>query len=218
MVRKSGWLLNHKTVRKLMLEMGLKSPVRRKKYRSYKGEVGRIAENLLGRNFKARRPGEKWVTDVTEFNVMGEKLYLSPVLDLFSGEIIAWETSGKAQVQMVSKMLKKAMKRVIKDQDVMLHSDQGWHYQMKGYQSSLKKKGIRQSMSRKGNCLDNAVMENFFGHLKAEMYYRKLYITKDELEKDIAEYIDYWNLRRIKLSLGGLSPVEYRTQYEAENN
>lgn len=215
LIRKAGWKLSPKTVRRLMLELRLKSPVRQKKYRSYRGNAGMAAENVLLRDFKAAAPCEKWVTDVTEFNVAGHKLYLSPVLDLFNGEIVAWETSRRPEMLLVSGMLEKAFGRLTGKESLIMHSDQGWQYHMKSYRKALSDKGIRQSMSRKGNCLDNAVMENFFGHLKAEMYYRKRYRTVEELKKDIEKYIIYWNTRRIKLGLGGLSPVAYRTEYQA---
>jgi len=213
-IRSMGHLLNHKTVRRLMCELGLKSPVRRKKYRSYKGTIGEIADNLLAQNFSATAPCEKWVTDVTEFSVADGKLYLSPILDLFNGEIVAWATARKAQTEMINKMLKKAFKRLPGQKSVLLHSDQGWHYQMKTYQDKLSNRGIKQSMSRKGNCLDNAVMENFFGHIKAEMFYQKCYASIQELDEDITRYIIYWNNKRIKVKLNGLSPVAYRAQYQ----
>jgi putative transposase len=163
-----GLKINHKTVQRLMKKMGLKSLVRMKKYRSYRGQVGKVAPNILERNFTASKPNEKWVTDVTEFHLHGEKLYLSPILDLYNGEIIAYNIESRPVYPLVSKMLDKAFERLSKGDTPLLHSDQGWHYQMKQYQIALKEHGIIQSMSRKGNCLDNAVMENFFGLLKSE--------------------------------------------------
>lgn len=136
-----------------------------KKYRSYKGEVGKIAPNLLNREFEAERPNQKLVTDVTEFSLFGEKLYLSPILDLYGRDIVSYTISDRpnlAILAMVTDMLEKAFEKIPDNTDLILHSDQGWHYQHKQYQRMLKAKGIRQSMSRKGNCLDNAVMENFF--------------------------------------------------------
>jgi transposase InsO family protein len=195
-----------------MGELGLKSLVRPKKYRSYKGEVGKVAANLLQRRFDADRPNQKWVTDVTEFNVAGEKLYLSPVLDLYNGEIIAFETARRPEFAMVSGMLNKALARLKKKDRPLLHSDQGWQYQMPAYQRLLKQRGIDQSMSRKGNCLDNAAMESFFGTLKAELFYLRKFSSVDHLQKEIADYIRYYNNDRIKLKLNGLSPVQYRTQ------
>ncbi|HHL6582117.1 TPA: IS3-like element IS1397 family transposase [Escherichia coli] len=213
-LQKRGLKFSGKTVRKLMQQLGLKSPVRLKKYRSYRGNMGLAAENILQRQFKAEAPCEKWVTDITEFRAGGQKLYLSPILDLFNGEIVAWETACRPTEELVKRMLNKGLESLAEGEKPLLHSDQGWHYQIKSYQSALADRGLVQSMSRKGNCLDNAVMENFFGHLKEEMYYRRDYRNVEELENAVNEYITYWNQKRIKLSLGGLSPVEYRTEHQ----
>ncbi len=141
--------------------LGLKSLIRRKKYKSYKGEQGKIAPNVLKREFKADKPNQKWVTDITEFKVKDKKLYLSPVMDLYNQEIISYELSERPVFDQVIQMLKNAFKKNKNTKDLVMHSDQGWQYQMKQYQTLLKKKGIIQSMSRKGNCLDNAIIENF---------------------------------------------------------
>ncbi|WP_230133222.1 IS3-like element IS1397 family transposase [Escherichia coli] len=213
-LQKRGLKFSGKTVRKLMQQLGLKSPVHLKKYRSYRGNMGLAAENILQRQFKAEAPCEKWVTDITEFRAGGQKLYLSPILDLFNGEIVAWETACRPTEELVKRMLNKGLESLAEGEKPLLHSDQGWHYRIKSYQSALADRGLVQSMSRKGNCLDNAVMENFFGHLKEEMYYRRDYRNVEELENAVNEYITYWNQKRIKLSLGGLSPVEYRTEHQ----
>lgn len=160
-LRNQGYLINHKTVQRLMKELGLKSLVRMKKYQLYKGNVGKIAPNILKRDFTSSKPNEKWVTDVTEFHLFGEKLYLSPVLDLYNGEIIAYNIESRPTYQLVSKMLDKVVISLSEGEAPILHSDQGWQYQMKQYAHVLKQHGITQSMSRKGSCLDNAVMENF---------------------------------------------------------
>jgi putative transposase len=170
-VRKTGILINHKTVQRLMGELNLKSLVRPKKYRSYRGEVGKAAQNVLQREFKATQPNQKWVTDVTEFKVAGEKLYLSPVMDLYNGEIIAFETSQRPSYAMVNGMLKKALVRLKENDRPLLHSDQGWQYRMPAYQRTLASRQLEQSMSRKGNCLDNAAMESFFAVLKTEFFH-----------------------------------------------
>jgi putative transposase len=195
-----------------MKELGLKSLVRMKKYRSYKGNVGKIAPNILMRDFMATKLNEKWVTDVTEFHLFGEKLYLAPVLDLFNGEIIAYNVQSRPTYELISKMLDKAVTCLSEGEAPVLHSDQGWHYQMKPYVHELKQHGITQSMSRKGNCLDNAVMENFFGHLKSELLYIQEFESMDHFKSELEEYIDYYNHRRIKEKLKGLSPVQYRIQ------
>lgn len=212
-LRQSGLVINHKTVLRLMGSLNLKSLIRRKKYKSYKGEQGRIAPNVLKRSFKAKQPNQKWTTDVTEFNVKGEKLYLSPVLDLYNQEIVSYELSERPDFKSVMNMLGRALKRKNKSQALLLHSDQGWQYQMKQYQGVLKQNGIKQSMSRKGNCLDNAIMENFFGTLKSELFYLKKYESICQLKKEIIEYIKYYNHERIKLNLNGMSPIQYRAHY-----
>ena len=211
-LRKKGEWLNHKTVQRLMQELGLKSCVRPKKHRSYKGECGKIAPNMLQRQFSADKPNQKWVTDVTEFNVQGEKLYLSPVLDLYNGEIIAFEMARRPVFALVSQMLKKALAKLSSDQKPLLHSDQGWQYQMAKYRQQLAAKGLVQSMSRKGNCHDNATMESFFGTLKSEFFYQEKFTSLEQLEQGIVDYMHYYNHDRIKQKLKGLSPVQYRTQ------
>jgi transposase InsO family protein len=207
-----GFLINHKTVQRLMKELGLKSLVRMKKYRSYKGNVGKIAPNILKRDFVATKPNEKWVTDVTEFHLFGEKLYLSPVLDLYNGEIIAYNIQSRPTYELVSKMLDKAVTFLSEGDAPVLHSDQGWHYQMKQYSYALKQHGITQSMSRKGNCLDNAVIENFFGLLKSELLYIQDFESMVQFKRELELYIEYYNHKRIKGKLKGLSPVQYRIQ------
>ncbi len=204
--------VSEKLVQRLMDRMGLKSLVRVKKYRAHRGLEGRIAPNLLERNFTAQRPNQKWVTDVTEFKVGSEKLYLSPVMDLYNGEIVAYQIQTRPNFALVSEMLGKAFKRLQDNSPLVLHSDQGWHYQQPRYQKALKERGIRQSMSRKGNCLDNAAMESFFGILKSELFYLKRFQSIEDLRKGLDEYIHYYNHDRIKVKLGGLSPVEFRTR------
>ena len=212
-INQKGILINHKTVLKLMKILGLKSVIRIKKYKSYKGELGKIAPNVLNRNFKAISPNQKWATDITEFNVLGKKLYLSPIIDLFNGEIISYELSERANFDQIIAMLKKAFKKITNQTNLILHSDQGWQYQMKQYQTILKDKGIIQSMSRKGNCLDNAIIENFFGILKSELFYLKQYKSITQLKHEIKEYIIYYNNDRIKQNLKGMSPIQYRAHY-----
>jgi transposase InsO family protein len=213
LLRRQGQVINHKTVLRLMQILKLKSVIRVKKYRSYKGEQGKIAPNLLNRAFRAEQPNQKWATDVTEFNVSGKKLYLSPVIDLYNREIVSYELSERPDFKSVMTMLDKALKKINTTQSLLLHSDQGWQYQMKQYQHLLKEKGITQSMSRKANCLDNAVVENFFGIIKSELFYLKKYDSVLQLKKEIKDYINYYNNDRIKLSLNGMSPIQYRAHY-----
>jgi putative transposase len=211
-VRAMGTMVTHNTVQRLMGELGLKSLVRIKKYSSYKGEVGSTAPNLLLRNFDATGINEKWATDVTEFKVASQKLFLSPIMDLCTGEILAFETDTRPSFSMVVNMLKKAFASLSRGQKPILHSDQGWQYRMPVYQAMLKDKDVEQSMSRKGNCLDNAAMESFFAVLKTEYFYLNKFTSVEQLRQGLAEYIHYYNHDRIKMKLKGLSPVQHRTQ------
>ena len=208
-----GYTINNKKVFRILGELGLRSTQRLKKYKSYKGEVGTAADNILQRQFEADAPNVKWATDVTEFNCDNQKLYLSPVLDLYNGEIIAYQMHTRPKFELVSKMIKKAFAKLRPQDRPMLHSDQGWHYRMTQYKETLAAHNVVQSMSRKANCYDNAVMENFFGILKSEMFHQQKFTSIDKLRKAIKDYIEYYNNDRIKSKLKGLSPVKYRTQH-----
>ena len=208
-LRNQGYNVNHKKVYRIMVKLGLKPLKRNKrKYSSYRGTIGKVADNLIERKFNADKPNQKWYTDVTEFNLRGEKCYLSPILDGFNGEVISYNTSKSPNLEQITDMLNKTFNGLI------LHSDQGWQYQHQSYQQRLKNKGIEQSMSRKGNSMDNGMMENFFGLLKTEMFYDQedKYKTLDELIIAIDDYINYYNYDRIKVKLKRLSPVNYRLQ------
>ena len=207
-----GIMLNHKTVQRLMRELGLICRVRMKKYRSYKGEKGTTADNILNREFQAEKPNQKWVTDVTEFRLFGEKLYLSPILDLYSGDIVTYTLSDSPNLLMVTTMLEQAFAKIPDNTGLLLHSDQGWHYRHKQYVQMLQAKGVKQSMSRKGNCYDNSVMENFFGHLKSELLYLQEFESIEHFKTELIEYLDYYNNRRIKARLKGLPPALHRQQ------
>lgn len=207
-----GYQMNHKLVMKLMREEHLTCALRLKRYRSYRGEIGKVAPNLLNRRFKAVKPNTKWTTDVTEFKVLGQKLYLAPILDLYNNEIVSYSVSKTPDFRLVKDMLEQAFQRIPVHHSLMLHSDQGWQYQMRAYQRILKEKGITQSMSRKGNCYDNSVIENFFGLLKTEFYYNQSFPSVENFFEELEKYIDYYNNRRIRVKLKGLSPVQFRTQ------
>ena len=213
-LRNRGFKVNHKKVQRLMKVLGLMARIRRKlKYSSHKGDVGKRADNLIQRDFEGTKPMEKCYTDVTEFSIPSseQKLYLSPVLDGFNSEIIAYNLSRSPNLQQVKTMLNEAF---IDEnyENTILHSDQGWQYQHDSYHQFLDSKGILPSMSRKGNSADNGMMESFFGILKSEMFYgfEKEFKSLEELEKAIIDYIDYYNKKRIKIKLDGLSPVNYR--------
>ncbi|WP_425313284.1 IS3 family transposase [Paenibacillus mangrovi] len=205
--------VNHKKVQRLMKELGLKCRVRMKKYKSYKGTVGEIAPNHLDRQFTADTPNQKWVTDITEFKLFDEKLYLSPVLDLFNGEIITYTIGSRPTYSLVSEMLEKALEYLPEKHKLLMHSDQGWHYQMKQYCHTLQERGIKQSMSRKGNCYDNSVMENFFGIMKSELFYYKEFESVEHFKQELEKYMEYYNTKRMK-SKFKMSPVQYRTHFE----
>ena len=215
-LRNRSFVVNHKKVQRLMTVLGLTARIRRKrKYSSYQGEIGKKAENLIQRQFEASRPMEKCYTDVTEFAIPAstQKLYLSPVLDGFNSEIIAFNLSTSPNLEQVKAMLNQAFSEDHYT-NTILHSDQGWQYQHDSYHRFLESKGIQPSMSRKGNSPDNRMMESFFGILKSEMFYgyEKNFSSLEDPEQAIVDYIDYYNNKRIKVKLKGLSPVQYRTK------
>lgn len=210
-LRADGMEINRKTVARLMQEMGLRAKQRRMHYHSYKGEVGKIAPNVLGRDFSTDAPNQKWTTDVTQVDIKGEKCYLSPVMDMWNGEIVSYTISNSPNLLMVTSMIKKAI-RGKNLQGLIMHSDQGWHYQHSMYQRVLRDHGIIQSMSRKGNCLDNAMMENFFGLMKKELLYVNQFENIEHFKRELKRYIHYYNNDRIKLRIK-MSPVQYRAHY-----
>jgi len=205
-----------------MRVMGLKAIQPRAKYKSYKGELSPICnnelldvvDNKLIRNFNTSKCNEKWTTDVSEFHIASGKLYLSPILDMHNREIISYSISRNPSFNQTQEMLDKAFEQYDNLEGLIFHSDQGWQYQMSGYKKQLKEKGIIQSMSRKGNCLDNSLMENFFGIMKNEMFYGHEYEFEslDQLEQEMIKYIEYYNKERITVKLKGLSPYNYRQQ------
>ena len=196
-----------------MTEENLKVRTKKVKYHSYKGLVGTVAPNILQRDFKASAPNQKWVTDVTQINIGSQKIYLSPIVDLFNGEIISYNISTSPNLNQVVDMIESAFKRFENLDGLIIHSDQGWQYQHLIYRQLLERKHVVQSMSRKGNCLDNSVAENFFAIMKTELVYYRQFKTTKEFIQALHKYIDYYNNKRIKLRLKGLSPVQYRRQY-----
>lgn len=217
-LKKLGHSVNHKKVYRLMRELGLKCVKfmrKSRKYNSYKGKVGKVAKNRISRRFNTNIPLQKLVTDITEFKCLGEeKLYLSPILDLYNGEVIAFGMKKRPTLDLVMEPLIESI-GVIKNHATYrttIHSDQGWHYQHNQWVKTLKKNKVFQSMSRKATCADNASMENFFGILKQEMYYGEKLVSYEDLKRKIEEYIYWYNNERSKEKLTGLSPVEYRTQ------
>lgn len=218
-----GIHINHKKLQRLMNEMHLQGKtVRKAKYSSYRGDMnGTVSNKLLDeidnkivRNFKTTSINQKWVTDVTEFKIASGKLYLSPIMDIHTNEIISYKVSKNPDLKQTLDMIQDAINKFDDLKGLIIHSDQGWQYQHYAFHKILEKHGIIQSMSRKGNCLDNCRIENFFGKMKIEMFYGKEneFKTLEELETAIDEYIDYYNNERISIKLKGLTPVEYRNQ------
>lgn len=212
LLKQQGININHKTVLKLMKTLGLQGKVKRRKYKSYKGNVGKVAANIINRNFKATKAYDKLTTDVTEFSVCGKKVYLSPVLDMFNNEILSYSISKSPNFKQTKEMLKKLIVRLPSNISPILHSDQGWQYQMKQYRKILKDNNIKQSMSRKGNCLDNSIMESFFGRMKVEMFYDEKFGSINDFKLKLRKYIDYYNTKRVMSKLNGLTPRQFRNQ------
>ena len=214
-LKHKGFNINHKKVLRIMREESLlcsKFKTRSRKYSSYKGQIGKVANNLVNRQFKANKPNELWLTDITEFRIKGQKkkLYLSPILDIFNSEVISYTLSNHPTINLTNTMLEKALDKNKDIKNLTIHSDQGFHYQHSSWTNRLEKMNIVQSMSRKGNCLDNSPMENFFGVLKQEMFYGVEFKKYDELINEIEKYIRWYNEDRIKTKLNGMSPVDYR--------
>ena len=207
-----GFNVNHKRVQRLMHKEGLLGKRPKEKYHSYKGDIGKIADNVINRDFKAAEPLQKWTTDVSQFNFSWGKCYISPVLDMNTNEIISYDLSLHPTLDQVKRMLEKAFDKFPDITGLIFHSDQGWQYQHAYYINELKNHGIVQSMSRKGNCYDNCIMETFFGRMKNEMYYgyEKEYSSFEEFSKAVEEYIDYYNNKRIQAKTKWMTPVQYR--------
>ena len=227
-LRNRGYTVNHKKIKRIMKQIGLFGITPKARYKSYKGDMNGTVKNLLihkevdeenhktryVRDFNTSKPNEKWSTDVSEFHIAAGKLYLSPILDMYNDEIIAYDVSVSPDFCQQKRLLDRAFSKFEDLSGLIFHSDQGWQYQMQPWHKALKDKGIIQSMSRKGNCLDNAPIENFFGKLKNEMFYGHEYEfnTLDQLKEAIEEYIEYYNTKRIKVKLKGLTPCEARKQ------
>ena len=207
-----GRNVNHKRVQRLMHNMGLMGKRPKEKYHSYRGETGRVADNIINRNFSTDAPLQKWTTDVSQFNFSWGKCYLSPILDMNSNEIISYDLSLSPNLEQIQRMLNNAFAQFPSVEGLIFHSDQGWQYQHEYFRKTLKEHGVIQSMSRKGNCIDNCIMETFFGRLKNEMYYgyEKDYDSFEAFSKAIEEYISYYNNERIQKKTKWMPPIKYR--------
>lgn len=220
--------VNHKRIQRIMRENGLFGKQAKHRYHSYKGDDGESKENLLldkivdeqtskitlKRNFSTTAPNQKWTTDVSMFKISEGKLYLSPIMDMYDGSIISYDISITADFNQAKRMIDSAFNQFDDLNGLIFHSDQGWQYQMEPYKRWLKDRGIIQSFSRKGNCMDNSLMENFFGIMKNEMFYGEeaTFETLDDLKAAMEEYIRYYNEERISLKRKGLTPLQYRHQ------
>ena len=222
-LRNQGYTINKKKVQRIVQKLGIQvtSYTRKsRKYSSYKGKIGTVAPNRIRRRFNTHIPHQKITTDTTELkyyeiddkgHMTMHKLYLDPFMDMCNGEIISYGIDTKPSAKNVMGALNEAIEKTADcPYRRTFHSDQGWAYQMKAYSHRLKEERIFQSMSRKGNCLDNSVMENFFGLLKQEIYYGVVYYSFDELKSEIDRFIKYYNEQRIKEKLGWMSPIQYR--------
>jgi len=207
-----GYQVNHKRVQRIMHHIGLVGKRPKEKYHSYQGEVGKVADNLINRDFSATAPLQKWTTDVSQFGFSWGKCYLSPILDMYTNEVISYDLSQHPSLDQVQRMLDKAFQRFTDLNGLIFHSDQGWQYQHQYYRCELQKHGIIQSMSRKGNCYDNCIMETFFGRLKNEMFYgyENEYTSFESFSKAMKEYIHYYNHERIQSKTKWMPPVAYR--------
>ena len=207
-----GFKVNHKRVQSLMKKEGLKGKRLKERYHSYKGTIGKIADNIINRDFSTTAPLQKWTTDVSQFNFSWGKCYFSPILDMNTNEIISYDLSLHPNINQIERMLERAFSKFPKTEGLIMHSDQGWQYQHNYYRQELKNRGIIQSMSRRGNCIDNCIMETFFGRLKNEMYYgyEKEYESFESFSRALDEYISYYNNERIQRKTKWMPPVKYR--------
>jgi putative transposase len=218
-IRRFNVVVNHKRILRLMQLMGLKAVIRRKRghFSAYQTAVsdGRVSENILDRNFTADSPNQKWVTDVTQYKVEEQKLYLSVIKDLYNNEIVAHHLSFNNDNELVLETFRKAFEMRKDVTGLIVHSDQGSQYTSHAYHDMLPQVGAQISMSRRGNCIDNASMESFFSHLKTEGLYPYDIRTLDEAQSRINRYINFYNEERPQRKLKKLTPVEYRRQFSA---
>lgn len=207
-----GWKVNHKRVQRLMREMSLLGKRPKEKYHSYKGEEGSAADNIINRDFSTTAPLQKWTTDISQFSFPWGKCYISPILDMNTNEVISYDLSLNPNLEQIRRMLDKAFEKFPSVKGLIFHSDQGWQYRHAYFRTTLKEHGIIQSMSRKGNCYDNCIMETFFGRLKNEMYYgcEKDYSSFDSFAAAVQAYIDYYNNERIQAKTKWMPPVKFR--------
>lgn len=213
-ISKTGKTVSEKVVRKLMKEEQLFVPYNKKnkKYSSYLGEISPAVENIVARNFHADKPNMKWLTDITEFNIPAGKIYLSPIIDCFDGMVVSWTIGTSPNAELVNTMLDDAICCLEDSEHPIIHSDRGSHYRWPGWIDRMDKARLTRSMSKKGCSPDNSACEGFFGRLKNEMFYYRSWkdVSIDKFVDILQSYLIWYNEERIKMSLGGMSPIEYR--------
>ncbi|MEV6239408.1 IS3 family transposase [Lentzea sp. NPDC051838] len=209
---RQGWRVAAKTVLTLMNSLGLTCRVRRRRYRRMSGQTGMTAPNKFNRQFTVPAPNTGWVTDLTEFRIADRKIYLSPVIDLFDRSIVAYSHGLSPSLELANSSLRKAIATLQPGQRPLVHSDQGFHYQHISWRRTLSSAGLTQSMSRRGNGLDNAIAENFFSHLKEELFHHTKFDSVEDFTTALDDYMGWFNTTRISTTLGNLSPADYRTQ------
>ena len=214
-LNREGYILSEKVIRRIMRENRLLVKGRSaRKYCSYKGEISPEVPNVIQRNFRADKPNQKWLTDVTEFSIPAGKVYLSPIIDCYDGMPVAWNISSKPDAQLINTMLDRATLSLPHDAHPIIHSGRGCHYRWPGWIKRVQDAGLTRSMSRKRCSPDNSACEGFFGRMKNEMFYGRSWqgVTLEKFMQHIDSYMVWYRDTRIKLSLGGLSPAEYRTK------
>ena len=210
-LEREGFVVNHKKVLRIMNKYGLLSEIRRRRKYKYMGQQLHKYENILNRQFYANKPNQKWVTDISYIHTGQGVLYLSMIRDLFDNSIVAYQTGTEQTVKLVSNTIKKAIAQEKITTELQLHSDQGFQYTSREYFKLTKEYNITPSMSRRGNCYDNAMAENFFGILKAECIYRNKPNSFEQARRLIDDYIFFYNFERIQLKTK-LTPYEKRSQ------
>ena len=205
--------VSEKVVRRIMRDEGLAiTYMRKKRYSSYKGELSPEVPNLIARDFHADQPGKKLLTDITEFSIPSGKVYLSPLLDCYDGMVVSWSIGTNPSAELANTMLSNGIAHLGDSCNAIIHSDRACHYRWPGWIGLMERHNLTRSMSKKGCSPDNSACEGFFGRLKNEMFYGRDWkgVSIDDFMSRLDEYIHWYNEKRIKLSLGGLSPLEYR--------
>lgn len=213
LIKYKDMVISEKIIRRIMKEEQLVVPCKkRRKYCSYMGEISPAVENVVARDFHADAPNTKWLTDLTEFHIPAGKVYLSPIIDCFDGMIVSWTIGTNPDAELVNTMLEDAICTLDDGERPIIHSDRGCHYRWPGCISRMENAGLTRSMSKKGCSPDNSACEGFFGRLKNEMFYYRSWqgYSIEQFTNEIDGYLRWYNEKRIKISLGAMSPLAYR--------